>query len=55
MLVPLEKGADGLAESLGQIMEDDLLRESMGKEALSARDRFSMSRIAGQWDDVLAG
>ncbi len=52
LLVPPSAGIEGLKSALGQLMDDDSMRETMGDRALEARDRYSMSRILDLWDQV---
>jgi len=52
-LVPPEAGAPGFAEKLGMLMADDAVRDAMGERAATVRQRYSMERVAAQWDRVL--
>ncbi|MBE0436445.1 MAG: glycosyltransferase family 4 protein [Methylomicrobium sp.] len=53
LLVAPESGFEGLAASLSLLMDDKERREAMGQHAVEVRERFSMQRIAGLWNEVL--
>jgi glycosyltransferase involved in cell wall biosynthesis len=41
-----------LASAMDRLMRDNTLRIEMGKKAIEVSDRFSMSRVLSQWDDL---
>jgi glycosyltransferase involved in cell wall biosynthesis len=41
-----------LAAALSEVMTDDTERARMATRATSVRDRYSLERILGMWDDV---
>lgn len=43
-----------LAQSLRRLMQDDVLREQMAVRALEVRNRYSMKRVLGLWDELFA-
>ncbi|WP_019141893.1 glycosyltransferase family 4 protein [Noviherbaspirillum massiliense] len=51
LLVPPEDVA-GLTAVLDRVMGDDEMRQSLAARAVEARDRFSMERIAGMWEEL---
>lgn len=51
-LVPPEDTA-AFAASLGRLMSDGKLRERMSAEAVSVRERFSISAVAALWEKIL--
>jgi len=53
LLVP-SGDVGALAESLGRLMQDDALRTQMAVRALEVRDRYSMERVLGLWDQLFA-
>jgi GalNAc-alpha-(1->4)-GalNAc-alpha-(1->3)-diNAcBac-PP-undecaprenol alpha-1,4-N-acetyl-D-galactosaminyltransferase len=52
-LVPPVDGEAGLARVMAAMMQDDEGRQRMGRAAVTVRERFSLERIAAEWDDVL--
>jgi glycosyltransferase involved in cell wall biosynthesis len=42
----------GLVASLERLMSDDVRRRQLGERATYVRDRFSMDRVAGMWDNT---
>ncbi len=51
-LVPLgDVGA--LAEAMGRLMGDEAGRRRMGERAREVRERFSLERIMGRWEELL--
>lgn len=52
-LVPVADGEPGLAQAMAAMMQDDDRRQRMGRAAVTVRERFSLERIAAEWDDVL--
>jgi glycosyltransferase involved in cell wall biosynthesis len=52
-LVPPEAGAPGLAQSMERLVTNEGKREQMAKAAMDVRERFSMERIASEWDSIL--
>lgn len=42
----------GLAAALGRLMSDAALRQRFAGRAVEARERFSMERIAGMWEEL---
>lgn len=52
LLVP-EMNAESLAEKLLILMQDDELREQMGKKALKSTERFSQEIIYDRWEQLL--
>ena len=53
LLVSPEGGAPGLARAMETLMRDEPRRQEMAGAAVAVRERFSMERIAAQWDTVL--
>lgn len=53
LLVP-QGDQDALAAALGRLMGDAALRNQFAIRAIEARERFSVERIAGQWEALLA-
>jgi len=51
LLVPPENVAR-LSNALDRLMGDPVLRQSFGKRAIEVRERFSMERIAGMWEQL---
>ena len=47
-----EGDTDALAQSLMALMEDDVKRRAMGREALKVTTRFSEERIMKKWCDL---
>ena len=43
-----------LTQSLGRLMQNDVLRAQMGVKAQEVRDRYAMDRVLGMWDQVFA-
>lgn len=43
-----------LEDALGRLMADDALRQRYADRAIEIRERFSMDRIAGMWERLLA-
>ena len=43
-----------LALGMSQLIEDDALRKEMSQRAIEVRDRFSMQRIVGMWEDLFS-
>ncbi len=54
MLVPVND-EKALGEKLRRLMEDEALRERLGKNALEIRERLSPERVLGEWEAYLAG
>jgi glycosyltransferase involved in cell wall biosynthesis len=44
----------GLTAALDRLMSDAALRQRFARRAVEARDRFSMARIAGMWEELFA-
>jgi glycosyltransferase involved in cell wall biosynthesis len=44
----------GMESALGRLMEDDALRTAFSLRARQARERFSMTKIAGMWEDLFS-
>jgi GalNAc-alpha-(1->4)-GalNAc-alpha-(1->3)-diNAcBac-PP-undecaprenol alpha-1,4-N-acetyl-D-galactosaminyltransferase len=53
LLVASEAGAAGLAEALARLLKDPVAREQMGAKAVGVRQRYSIEKIAGLWDEAL--
>ncbi len=53
LLISSAEGETGLAQTMSQLMADELMRQRMGKQALAVRERFSMTRIGTLWDEIL--
>ena len=51
LLVPPEDTAE-LAAALSRLMGDASLREVYSRSAVEARDRFSLTRVTGLWEDL---
>lgn len=51
LLVPLGE-VGNLASALDRLMGDSDLRERFAERAVEARERFSMERIAGMWEEL---
>lgn len=51
LLVPAGDGA-GLEEAMGRLMGDEALRQQFSEKAVEARERFSIERIAGLWEQM---
>ena len=51
LLVPPEDTAE-LAAALSRLMGDASLREVFSRSAVEARDRFSLTRVTGLWEDL---
>lgn len=43
---------DAFKAALEQLMEDDTLRARFGERAVEARERFSMEKVAGMWEQL---
>lgn len=43
---------DALAEALARLMADDVLRTRYAARAVEVRQRFSMERVAGMWEEL---
>ncbi|HEX5818287.1 MAG TPA: glycosyltransferase family 4 protein [Gemmatimonadales bacterium] len=54
LLVPTDD-EEALAAALARLMGDADARSRFAMRAVEVRERFAMSRIAAQWDDVLSG
>jgi glycosyltransferase involved in cell wall biosynthesis len=52
-LVPPDAGERGLSEAMDTMMEDEEKRRTMTKAATEVRARFSIERIAAEWERVL--
>lgn len=52
LLVPVKK-ADDLAEAMGRLADDSEFAQSLGKEAVSVRERFSERAVTKAWKEVL--
>ena len=52
-LVPPHEGAEGLACALEELIANPQARQRMAEAAVDVRQRFSMARIAAQWDQLL--
>ena len=52
-LVAPSEGASGLSHTMATLMQNDAQRLKMAEAAKAVRNRFSMERIAAQWDAVL--
>jgi glycosyltransferase involved in cell wall biosynthesis len=52
-LVPEQAGSHGLSNAISILISDRALRFSLGIAAASVRERFSIEKIAKQWDDIL--
>jgi glycosyltransferase involved in cell wall biosynthesis len=53
LLVP-PANVNALTAALDRLMGDAALRVQFGARALEARERFSMERIAGMWEELFA-
>ena len=42
------------AVDLGRLMQDDALRDQMAARAVEVRNRYSMERVLGLWDELFA-
>jgi len=42
----------GLASALGRVMGDDRLRQHFATNAVQVRERFSMEKVAGMWEEL---
>lgn len=51
LLVP-QDDQHALVEALGWLMGDGELRERFGEKAIEARERFAVSRVAAQWEQM---
>jgi len=51
LLVPAGD-VDKMVEALRRVMSDVHLRKEMSERAIEARERFSLERIAGMWEDL---
>lgn len=51
LLVP-PGNADALAQALGCLMQDEQLRQRYASRAFEVRERFSMGRVAGMWENL---
>lgn len=52
-LVQPDAGKTGLSQAMETLMQDEGLRRKMGEAAKEIRQRFSIVRIAAEWDQVL--
>lgn len=50
LLVPPERGVNGLMQAMKRLMVDDLRRNKMGENAKLVRERFELSKVCRQWD-----
>lgn len=53
LLVP-NGDAGALVDALGRLMADDALRQRLTSRAIEVRERFSIEKIAGMWEGLLA-
>ncbi len=53
LLVPSGDVA-ALEDALGRLMTDDALRQRLASRAIEVRERFSIEKIAGMWEGLLA-
>ena len=53
LLVTENAGIEGLAQAMGQVMRNDVLREAMASRAQEVRQRYFMDRLGTLWDEVL--
>lgn len=53
LLVP-PGSVTALAESLGRMMRDDVMRDQFANRAQEVRDRFSMQSVQSLWDELFA-
>lgn len=53
LLVP-PGDVEALAQALGRLMQNGALRAQMGIQALEMRNRYSMERVLGLWDELFA-
>lgn len=51
LLVP-QDDPDALVKALGRLMGDDSFRSSFGENAVEARQRFAVSKVAGMWEQL---
>lgn len=51
LLVPPDDRT-ALVDALGRVMGDAVLRKQLAARALDARDRFSLEKIAGMWEEL---
>lgn len=55
LLIPLERGAVGLAEAIETLLDDPHRRRQIGACAAAVRERFALPLIASQWEKMLLG
>lgn len=53
-LLVAPEGVDAIAKAMDQLMSDRMLRECLGSRAVEVSDRFSIHRIVGCWEEVIA-
>jgi len=54
VLVPNEN-VDALAAALDRLMSDPAERDRLGDAAVEIVDRYSLPRVAAQWEDLISG
>lgn len=54
-LLVKDQDIGALETALGQLMNDPDMRARFGAQAKTVRDRFDLTRIMGQWRDLIAG
>ena len=53
LLVPVERGSQGLSQALMTLIADPQLRQKLGDTATQVIQRFAIEKISLQWDQVL--
>ncbi len=52
LLVPAQD-TDALAQAMTTLMQDEKLRKSLARQAVSVKERFSLEKIMGHWQDLI--
>ena len=53
ILIDPDKKISGLMKALKQVLDDEFLRDKIGKNALEVRSRYSVDSIMKRWDKIL--